>query len=440
MELKRQRLYFDCFSGVAGDMFLGAALDMGIPERVLREGLSALPLAGYQLVLGRRSHMGIDGCNVHVSVDAAQDHEHDGSCHGHAHHEHDSSHDRHAHHEHDSSHDRHKHRSYRSIREMILRADLSKGARERALDIFARIALAEGKVHRIAAEDVQFHEVGAIDSIVDVVGAALILDYLQPREVRSRPVPLGHGFTRCAHGRMPVPSPAAVEILRGLPVEDGGAELELCTPTGAAIIASAVQSFSELPSGRILAVGYGAGDRELNDRPNHLRLLLLGDDERRNRPEATAADTSLIMIEANLDDMNPEWCPYLLERLLIAGARDAWYTPIVMKKGRPALQLSILADPEKRSAICEILFAESTTLGCRIIPVQRDLLDRELVTVDTVFGAVPLKIGRRGGRELNASPELDVCASLAQRSGRPLKEIFAAAMEAYRRHRALSDD
>jgi hypothetical protein len=269
--------------------------------------------------------------------------------------------------------------------------------------------------------------VGAIDSIVDIVGAALCLDYLQPKKVFSRPIPLGSGFTRCAHGRMPVPSPASLEILKGIPVEDGGATIELCTPTGAAIAASIVSEYGGLPPGEVLAIGYGAGDKELTDRPNHLRLVVLREE---------TSQSSVLVVETNLDDMNPEWYTHLSDQLFEVGARDVWFTPIVMKKGRPAHTLSVLCDQGKRLGIEQLIFAETTAIGSRAYAVERRIMDRRSVEVESEYGTLVLKVAsdkENSDVVLNAAPEYEVCRRAAQEHGVPLKDVYAAALAAWRK-------
>jgi len=393
-----KQLYIDCFAGIAGDMFLGAMLDLGVPEEVVRQGLACLDLGQYELVVGRAVHMGIVGTDVKVKVAPRAD----------------------------AGGDEHAHHTWRSIRSMLESSSLLESVRQRAIEIFGRIALAEGRLHGKEPEDVAFHEVGAVDSIVDIVGAALALDHLAPIRVTSRPVPLGHGTTRCAHGVLPVPSPAAVEILAGAMVEDGGAPIELCTPTGAAIVASIVTGYGELPSARLVAQGYGAGDRHLDDRPNHLRLLLF-DAEQQDSLEHEA-----VVVEANVDNMPHEWCGHLMERLMGAGARDAWYTPIVMKKGRPALTVSALCASARRHAVAEVMLSESTTIGLRHHRVGRQVLARESVEVESPHGRLRLKVAREGDRVLNVAPEYEDCKAAADRCGVPLKEVYAAALCAYR--------
>lgn len=397
------QLHIDCFAGIAGDMFLGAMLDLGVPEQVIRDGVGALPLGPFTLQIGRATRMGIVGCDVKVVVPPAEHHR-----------------------AHDHDHDHH---TWRSIRAMLERSPLADGVKRRALSIFARLARAEGRLHGKPPEEVAFHEVGAVDSVVDIVGAALALEHLQPRRVTSRPVPLGHGTTRCAHGVLPVPSPAAVEILASVDaaVEDGGVAMELCTPTGAAIVADCVDAFGAIPAARVLAAGYGAGDGALEDRPNHLRLLLF-------EPEAPdALERSALVVEANIDNMSPELCGHLMERLFEVGARDVWYTPIVMKKGRPALTVSALCADDVRGAVETALLSESTTIGLRFSRVGRRVLGREQLTVETRYGPLLIKVALDGERVLNVAPEHDTCRLAAKHHGVPLKEVYAEALAAYRR-------
>ena len=400
--LTGKHLHIDCFSGIAGDMFLGACLDLGVPEEVLREGLAALPWGGYKLQIERAVHKGIEGVDLKVIVSGDGEGEGDGDGHHHG------------------------HRAWKEIRQGIQESSLSDDVKERALAIFTLVAQAEGKVHGVPTDEVHFHEVGAVDSIVDIVGAALCLVHLSPASVSCRTIPLGQGTVRCAHGVLPVPPPATVEILRGAQVETGGAELELCTPTGAAIVQSCAPAFGPLPTGRLLAAGYGAGDRDLPDRPNQLRLILLDPGE----PDEAAASATLI--EANVDDMSPEGTGHLSERLFEAGARDVWFTPIVMKKGRPALKISVLCAPGDAGRAEDTLFQESTTIGLRRHTVERRTLSRETVRVSTPHGEVEMKVARDGERVLNAAPEYETCRQLARARGVPLKEIYAAAVAAYR--------
>jgi hypothetical protein len=445
-ELRGLHLHFDCFAGVAGDMALGALLDLGVPEQVVRRTLAALPVTGYELKVGRARRCGLEGCDVKVVVAGAHRHGHvqaaarmgTGRGNDEAAHE---AHEAHGPHHHGPRrhggrrHAHHAHRSWRDIR-VMLQEHLADDVRDRALAIFTAVAEAEASLHGMTIEDVAFHEVGAIDSIVDTVGVAAALAWLQPRRITARPVPLGHGHVHCAHGRLPVPSPAALEILTraGVPVEDGDADMELCTPTGAAILATQAEAFGPLPPLRPRAIGYGAGDDDPADRPNLLRVVLgepwpaagRGHDE---------ADAEAVVIEANIDDMAPELCEPLLEALFAAGARDAWLQPIIMKKSRPAFTVGALCSVGAREDVARALFTHSTSIGLRMRTVERRVLGRRTVRVATPYGRLPVKLAEQGGEVLNAAPEYEPCRQAAARAGVPLKEVYAAVIAAYRQGR-----
>ena len=392
-------LYIDCFSGIAGDMFLGATLDLGLPVEHLKASLARLPLENYQLSIERNRRKGIDGCDLRVLVAEAGEGE---SC----------------------AEGQPPHTSYASIRKLLARAELPSAVHARTMQIFERLADAEAKAHAVGKDAVHFHEVGATDSIVDIVGAATAVEYLQPRRVLCRPVPLGSGVVECAHGRMPVPPPAVLNLLEGCPVESGGAAVELCTPTGAAIIASIVDEFAPLPPGRLIKSGYGVGDRDLPDRPNLLRLVVL------SASNDTVTDR-VVLLEATLDDMNPELMGHLMDRLFAAQALDVWYTPIVMKKGRPGINVSVLTTAEARLAAQQTLFAESTTLGLRMRTVERQVLSRRQVEVTTRHGKILVKEALHGEQVVNAAPEFESCRAAAAENNVPLKEVYAAAIAAY---------
>jgi uncharacterized protein (TIGR00299 family) protein len=317
--------------------------------------------------------------------------------------------------------------AYAEIRARIHSAKLTEGTRARALDIFDRLARAEAKLHGQSVADVQFHEVGAIDSIVDIVGTAAALDWLAPTAVTCDAVAMGHGTVQCAHGVLPVPAPAALEVLReagGLMV-DGGVARELCTPTGAAILASAVHAWQPSPPGRPVAVGWGAGDAELPDRANVVRVTALA-------PSQQLQD-SVWQIDANLDDMSPELCGPAADAVFAAGALDVWWTPITMKKGRPALTLSALAEEAARDHVIAAILRETTTIGVRFAPRQRTVLARRTVEVQTRYGKIPLKLALEGDQVRNAAPEYEACAAAARAHGVPVKIVYAAALGAYER-------
>lgn len=446
-DLRGKALYFDCFAGVAGDMFLGAALHLGVPEAYLRQHLARLPLSGHRLQIARTRRSGIEGVDLKVlpPEGTAPEASPEPGGHGHHHHHHGGGEAGHQHHgpadQHahppggdEAEHHHGGHTAWRTIRRAIEAAELPGGTTARALDIFGRIARAEASLHGMDPEGVTFHEVGAVDSIVDIVGAALVLDYLRPTRVTARPVPLGHGTTRCAHGLLPVPAPATLAIAAeaGVEVEDGGVAMELCTPTGAAIVAHCAEGYGPLPAGRVAAVGYGAGDRTMADRPNLLRLVLLEPAAGQRAPGEDEADHRAVVLEANIDNMAPELCGHLLERLFEEGARDVWYTPITMKKGRPALTISVLCAESRQQALAELLLRESTTIGLRHHPVGRLTLERRIEPVQTPYGPIPIKVAGQGGETYNAAPEYEACRQAARRHGVPLKEIYAAAAAAHR--------
>ena len=387
--------YLDAFSGVAGDMFVGALLDCGLEIAALERELAKLAVGGYAIRRERRERSGIVATKFVVDVHAARAHAAAG----------------------------HSHRPFRAIRELIRASDLRPRVCELALQVFVRLAEAEGKVHGVEPDDVEFHEVGAVDAIVDVVGAAWAIDALAIGELIVSPLPLGSGMTRSAHGPLPVPGPATVELLRGFAVRLGDGAGELVTPTGAAIVAALGRS-GAMPERMVVErVGYGAGDRELADRPNLLRVLL------GERAAGVGVD-SLLLLETNLDDLNPELYEYVMERLFSEGARDVFLAPIHMKKNRPAVLLSVLADPARRDALTRVLFDETSTLGVRVSPVERLRIERETREVETRFGRVRVKIGKDPGGSVNVAPEYEDCKRVAGAAGVPLKLVYQEATAA----------
>jgi len=380
--------YFDCFAGVAGDMVLGALLDAGASERVLREGLDGLGLDPFELEIGAAARGGIGATQVTVRAH--------GRTRG----------------------------TWTDLRELLSGAELAEPVRRRALATFGRLAEAEGRVHRVAPEAIQFHEVGAVDAVVDVVGAALLLHDLGVTEVWASPVATGTGLVHGEHGVLPVPAPAVLELLRGAPLHAGGVEAELTTPTGAAILAASVSRFAELPPLRLARVGYGAGSRTHRELPNLLRVIL---GERVG--EEPDGDGGLVL-EANIDDMTPELAPWVVDRLLEAGAADVWLTPIHMKKGRPGIILSVLCPPGAEAGLRGVLWRETSTLGVRGLPVRKWMLERRIVEVEVLGGKARVKLGLDQGTVVNVSPEFADCARLAAETGQPLKEVMARAQAA----------
>jgi len=421
--LRGAALHLDCHAGIAGDMTVAALVDLGVPEAVVREALAALRVDGYAVRFERVQRGALMGLKFHVEIApverAAHEHEHAPAIHVHGHpHEH-----RHQH----AHHGAHAHRHYAEIRSLIERAPLGDGVRRRALAIFDRLAAVEARLHGVPVAEVAFHEVGAIDSIVDVVASAAALDWLAPARVTCRPVPLGHGSVSTAHGLLPIPAPATLELLRGAPVEDGGSPFELTTPTGAAILAATVDEYRALPPLVVHATGWGAGDRELPDRPNLLRAIA-------GAPAPAAADASgdCVVLEANVDDTTPELLAPLLQELLAAGARDAWLQPVLMKKGRPGHLVAALCDPARADAVERAIFRGSSTIGVRRHAVARTVLPRRLVPVETPFGRVNVKVADGPDGE-NAAPEFEECRALAEAGGVPLKRVWAEALAAYYR-------
>jgi len=472
--IQGRHLHVDCASGAAGDMMLGALIDLGVPVEVVGDALDAIGAGRARLRVTRVVKHGIAAVDIKVDTDGElvgadrhvhavapprtaapriQLHVHGAGSHGlghgthahgaHVHGDHDHRHgdpargvatgDHHAHtpgdHVHAGPARDHAHYHYAAIRQRVADAPLTEGTRRRALDIFDRIARAEAKLHGMTVDDVAFHEVGAIDSVVDVVGTAAALDWLAPASVSCTSVAMGHGTVTCAHGVLPVPAPAALEILRdvGGVIADGGVARELCTPTGAAILAATVTRWTAAPTGRPVAVGWGAGDAELADRANALRAVVI---EAGPAPGAAASD-AVWQIEANIDDMSPELCGPASEAVFAAGALDVWWTPITMKKGRPALMLSALVTAEARAAVTTAILRETTTIGVRYAARERTILARSIREVATPYGAIAVKVAADGDTIMNAAPELDACVAAARRHGVPVKLVFAAALAAF---------
>jgi len=411
--MKMKILYYDCFSGISGDMNLGAMLDLGVSRDILESGLQKLNLKGWRLDITRDQRHGITGTRVSVIPDGMEenvhDHAHDHEdehthehTHGHEHtrehphghdhtHEHTHEHDPgevHGHsHEHESGHSHehapgqgHPHRNLEDIRKIISTSDLSSSVKELSMKIFRKIAEAEAAVHNKPLNEIHFHEVGAIDSIVDIVGAAICLDCLEVDRVYVSAVELGGGMVRCQHGLLPVPAPATERIISGFQVHTGGVDFEATTPTGAAIIAATAEPIPPSLKHTIIRSGYGIGQKINPSRPNILRVFLAetADDEERGH--------RALLVACNIDDMNPELSEYLSGRLFAAGAGDVWFTPVIMKKGRPAFTINIICEEDQLDDVREILFTESTTIGLRVMPFTKETLHREFEEIDTRFG------------------------------------------------------
>jgi uncharacterized protein (TIGR00299 family) protein len=387
-------LYLDAGSGLAGDMIVAALLDLGIPESVLHSALAGLDVRGYQLRVEGVKRSSIAARRFIVQVDTAQ-----------------------------------PSRDYAAIVRLLESADsLTPGARSLALRAFEILARAEARVHDCPIEAVHFHEVGAVDSIVDIVAAAVGFDYLGADVVCS-PLPLGRGSTRSAHGIIPLPAPATVLCLVGVPTYDAGIAAELVTPTGACLIASVAREFGGWPAFRPERVGLGAGTKELPDRPNLLRMVL-------GRPNGAVRSQGLqVMIEANIDDMSPELAAFALQRTRELGALDAWSTPIGMKKGRAAFKLSVLCNRDRLEALARVLLSETTTLGVRHYPVDRIERPRRIVQVATAFGPIDVKVADGDGLDEQVAPEYEMCKGAAQAHDIPIRRVYAAALAAYEAQR-----
>jgi uncharacterized protein (TIGR00299 family) protein len=409
-------LYLDCFAGASGDMLVGAMLDCGLDFELLRSELLKLGVEGYELSLRRVDRSGISAAKFDVRLT--------GEPHSHEHHHiHEHSHGERSHgHDHQSPH-----RSLSEIKRIISSSNLSDPVKQHAQAIFQRIGEAEAKIHNVPIETVHFHEVGAIDSIVDVVGACVAFDALKIGRIISSPLHVGSGTFQCAHGTYPVPGPATAELLKGVPIYSKDVEGELVTPTGAAIISTLAEGYGPMPMMKIEKIGYGAGTRDYPKFPNALRAIIGELEEDVDRTPG-----AVTIIEANIDDLNAQVFGYLMEKALSAGALDIFYTPVQMKKNRPGVLLTLLCNPQDRERMCDLIFRETTTLGVRYRNEQREILTREFVTVETEYGPIRVKVSRaRDGRVMNASPEFEDCRVAAEKSGVGLRDAQTAALKAY---------
>ncbi|RKU18643.1 nickel pincer cofactor biosynthesis protein LarC [Candidatus Poribacteria bacterium] len=427
--------YFDCFSGISGDMTLGALVDVGVPPEILTEGLSTLKLdAEFSLHFKKATKHGISGTRAIVEVhpahtphaDSHHEHEHD-----HEHHAHGHTHDHaHEHHNHEGEHDHGPTRHLSDIFKLLDDSDLDPEIRDTAKRVFDRLAEAEAKVHNMSKADVHLHEVSGIDSIVDIVGSVIGLAYLDVDAVYASPLSLGRGFVRCAHGRMPVPVPGTMELLKGVPIHQTDIPKELVTPTGAALITTLSQEFGVMPQMRLDQVGYGAGTRDLEQRPNLLRLCL-GEKVSSSDSQTThhhAETDSVDIIETNVDDMSPEITGYVTAQLFEHGALDVFLTPIFMKKNRPATQITVLCPTPRRDKLIELLLTETTTFGVRLSSADRVKLRRDFIQVETRWGTIQAKRGYLNGILTKTVPEYEDCKRLAEQNNVPLRQIYAEAL------------
>jgi uncharacterized protein (TIGR00299 family) protein len=383
--------YLDAFSGLSGDMIVGAILDCGADFAALERAIAAVPIKGYRLSTRRKVSSGISALKFDVEVTEPQPERHFGE-----------------------------------IRAMIDSSSLGETVKRRAIAIFEVLAEAEAKIHNTTPDHVHFHEVGAVDSIIDIIGTAWGLEHLGVGDLLVSPLPMGRGFARSQHGVIPVPAPATAELLSGFAVRLGDGAAEMVTPTGAAVVRALARS-AEIPLNfEIEKIGYGAGTRDLDDRPNVLRMML--------GHQRTTLDTDeMLEISANIDDLNPQIYDHVMDRLFAAGARDVTLTPTIMKKGRPAITLAVIAEPAHRDAIAEIIFAETTTIGLRYHPISRLKLPREIVEVETQYGKVRVKISTAHGHApTTISPEYEDCRRLAEEHNIPLRVVLDEARSAAR--------
>jgi hypothetical protein len=376
-------------------MFVGALLDAGLPLEQLLDELGKIPLGGYEFKRTRALRGHLVGTRIEIAIAAKQ-----------------------------------PHRKLADITALIIQSGLAASVRERVLKVFGRLAEVEGRLHDRPPSEVHFHEVGAVDAILDIAGTCVGLELLNISRLTCSPVNVGGGRVEAAHGWLPVPAPASLELLKNVPIYSTGVEGELVTPTGAALITTLAAGFGPIPSMKVECVGYGAGSREVPGQPNLARLLVgEGAEPVRTQPGASGDDV-VSVIEANVDDMSPQLYGFFSERALAAGALDVTCTPIQMKKNRPGMLLSVLCAPEKTDALARLLFEQTTTIGVRIHEARRKVLERELVSVETPYGAVKVKVARREGRVMNVAPEYEDCRRVATEKSVPLKLVILSAQAA----------
>jgi len=444
--------YLDCFSGISGDMFLGALVDLGVPAALFEETVRALNVDA-ELKIGRVNRRGIHATKVDVYSHGERDlpreafsehgHEPGVGLVGHAH--------RHApeamkrtEHSHvragpgsaESGPESRPVRGLEEIRRIICRAKLGESTKRTAVEIFEALAIAEAKIHQVSIDRVHFHEVGAVDAMVDIVCAVVGAEALAVDELLSSPLNLGSGTVACAHGTFPVPAPATLELLRGIPVYSSGVQAELVTPTGAAIVKTLVRRFLPFPPMKVDKIGYGAGTRELEGQPNVCRITV---GEVQAEHASQLSEETITVLEANLDDLNPQIFGYVMDRLLEEGALDVFGMTVQMKKNRPGMRLTVLCRPGDASRLTGLLFRETTTLGVRQRQEKREVVDRRWVTVTTQWGEVRIKVGSTNGSVTNYAPEYEDCRRIAVEQQVPLKQVIEQAVQGYLRSGSKSD-
>jgi uncharacterized protein (TIGR00299 family) protein len=381
--------YFDCFSGISGDMTLGAFIDLGVPLKWLKAQFETLPVSGFDMTVGTVTRNGICAKNVevHVKDDAAS-------------------------------------RNYKEITAIIEKSPLSSKVKQTSLSIFEKIAEAEAGIHGRPKDQVHFHEVGGIDALIDIVGTALCVDYLEIEKVAASPIPLGRGFVACAHGTLPLPAPATLDILKGVPVYGTKIPYELVTPTGAAIIVTLADSFEEMPDMIIEKTGYGAGKQEIETIPNLLRIVMGTGPVLPGKTGGGHQEDRIVMVETCIDDMNPEVFGFLMERLFEKGALDVYWIPIFMKKNRPATMVKVLCQEDRRERVMDCILSETTSTGVRFYPAKRRMLRRERIVVKTTFGEISVKRLIELDGSARIVPEYEICKKIALEKKLPLRVVY----------------
>jgi pyridinium-3,5-bisthiocarboxylic acid mononucleotide nickel chelatase len=409
-------LYYDCFSGISGDMNLGAMIDLGVDPDFLKAELLKLSIGGYQIKISKTIKLGIQGTRVEVLLEAEVPFKHETK-------KIPKHHFKLATGEQSSKNTflqtEHNQRDYKIIKSFIENSQLNSNVKQLSLAIFHKVAEAEGKIHGIPLEDVHFHEVGAIDSIVDIVGAAICIDFLKPDKIIASPPQLGGGFVKCAHGIFPVPAPATAEILKGIPTRFGAVNAETTTPTGAAILATVCHKFTEHPEFTILKIGYGIGFKDFKI-PNVLRVILAEDNK--ESEDWLSEESSLIV--CNIDDMSSERFEFVMEKLFALGADDVFFEPIYMKKNRPAHMMSVLISPTLQDNALQIIFTETTTLGVRIMHCQKKMMHRHSEIIQTQWGPVSIKYGLFQGKKIKCKPEYTDCSKIARENNLSFSFVY----------------
>lgn len=383
--------YFDCFSGISGDMTLGVLVDLGLKPEILKDELSKLNLDGYKINFNKVQKHGITATKVDIEFE---------------------------------DHDHHHGRHLSDIIKLISESQLNDDIKTIAKKIFTKLGEAEAKVHNVDIEKIHFHEVGAVDSILDIVGSAIGINILGIDKIFSSPLPLGQGFAKSSHGVIPIPAPATVELLRGIPAKPTEIYAELVTPTGAAIISTLAEDFGPMPNMVIENVGYGAGTKDFTEQPNLLRVIV-------GTSKNIYENDTVNIIETNIDDMSPQIYDLLMDKLFSIGAFDVFLTPIIMKKNRPAIKLTVLVENTKLQEACECILSETTTMGVRIYEANRKKLGRQMTEVETEFGKVNVKLGKIGDDVIKIIPEYDDCKRLAQKNSVPIMKIHQAVLNAF---------